>query len=131
VVGSAGEETKLARKEEDDKHDIVCWRNFVVLGLGQNPHVDICDRPYQYRADQVSIYVASLVVKVRQAEEDVLIFRLFWTISGTNEFVVSRPFLNLLPSQEVGPLRGTNRVPLHGARIGGWRALFLKDRFGH
>ena len=46
MVGSARDETELARKEKDDKHDIVCWKNVVVLGFGQNPHVDICNRPY-------------------------------------------------------------------------------------
>ena len=46
VVDSAGEQTKLAREEEDNEHDVVCGQNIVVLGLGQDPNVDVCDRLY-------------------------------------------------------------------------------------
>ena len=79
----------------------------------------------------MGIYIASLVVHVCQAEEHVLIIGLFWTIAGTDEFVISRPLLNLLVGQEFGPSWGTDGVPLHDARIGGLRASFLKVRFGH
>ena len=62
VVDSAGEQTELAREEEDGEHDPVCRQHIVVLGLGKHPHVDVRDRPYQYRADQVGVYIAGLVV---------------------------------------------------------------------
>ena len=103
MVDSAGEQTELAREEEDGEHDIVGRQNVVVLGLGQNSHVDVCDRPYQYRADQVGVYIAGLVVEVGQAEEDVLVFGLFWTIAGMDELIVSRPVLNLVIGEELGP----------------------------
>ena len=126
MVNSAGEQTELAREEEDGEHDIVRRQNVVVLGLGQNPHVDVCDRPYQYRAYQVGVYVASLVVEVGQAKEDGLIVWRLWTIAGVDELVVSRPVLNILVDEELGPCWGMNGFLLGGAHIGGWRASFLE-----
>jgi hypothetical protein len=125
VVGGAGEQTKLAREETENKHDTVCQKNVVGLGFGQNPHVEVCDRPYQHRADQVGVDIASLVVHVRQAEEDILVVWLFWTISGTNVFVVLRPLLDLLKGQKFGPSWRMDVGFLHGARIRGMRASFL------
>jgi hypothetical protein len=79
----------------------------------------------------VGIYIASLVVHVRQAEEDVLIIGLFWTIAGEDKLVIARSLLNFLVGQEFGPSWGTDSGPLPGARIGGLRASCPKVRFGH
>ena len=125
VVDSTGEQTELAREEEDGEHDPVCRQHVVVLGLGKHPHVDVCDRPYQYRADQVGVYVAGLVVEVGQAEEDGLVFGLFWSIAGMDELVVSRPVLYLVIGEELWRSREMDSLLLRGAHFGGLRRRFL------
>lgn len=105
VVDGAREQAELASEEKDCKHDIICGQYVCVLGLGEDPHVDVRDGPNEDCPDEVGVDVARLVVQICQAQKDASVVGLFWTVAAPDELVVARPLLDLVPPQESRPPR--------------------------
>ncbi len=99
VKGRTEEQTTLGRPKEDAKHEVVGSQHERELRLRETPHDSGRDERQEQGADQVSVYIARLVVQKGQAGEDLEIIRLFAAIAAEDVLVIPLPFRDVVISK--------------------------------